>query len=102
MNIRTESHGERLLIKGLDQLSAANTAYFKSVALAQLGEAHTIVEVDLSKARFMDSTALGALISILKRLSPRQGRVRLLHPQPMVHDMLKLLRMDQVFDIVTN
>lgn len=100
MNLRTEDRGDFLLITGLDRLSSDNAALFKDLTLVQLADAHRCVDVDLSQASFMDSVGIGALVAVLKRLTPRQGRLRLLHPVPAVQGMLTLLRMDQVFEIV--
>lgn len=100
--MKTETHGGTLVITGFDRLSATNAIWFKELAAARLTEAHRVVDVDLAGTKFIDSEGLGALIAVKKRLAGRQGQVRLLRPIPMIEGFLKLLHMDQVFDIVTN
>ena len=54
--------------------------------------------LDLSAVRFVDSSALGALVSVYKAAAG--GRVRLLGVTAPVLGLLKLTRMDRVFEIV--
>lgn len=54
--------------------------------------------LDLSAVRFVDSSALGALVSVYK--SAAGSRVRLVGVTAPVLGLLKLTRMDRVFEIV--
>ena len=58
--------------------------------------------VDLAKAKYIDSDGLGALIAITKRLADRQGQVRLLRPGPTVTGLLRMSRLDRLFEIVSS
>ena len=48
---------------------------------------------------FVDSSGLGALISLHKHLSERDGKVRLLNPRQSVLQLLELTRMHRIFEI---
>jgi anti-sigma B factor antagonist len=54
--------------------------------------------LDMSDVRFVDSSALGVLVSVYK--ASGGGRVRLVGVTPPVLGLLKLTRMDRVFEIV--
>ncbi len=54
--------------------------------------------MDMSLVEFVDSSGLGALVSVLKALGTPSS-VELTNLQPRVRTMLKLTRMDQVFVI---
>ena len=54
----------------------------------------------MSRTRFLDSSGLGALISIHKTLCSRQGVVRIVNPTPQVQQILELTRMHRIFEIV--
>ena len=54
--------------------------------------------LDLSAVRFVDSSALGALVSVYK--SAAGSRVRLVGVTAPVLGLLKLTRLDRVFEIV--
>lgn len=98
--MRTETRGETLFITDIPSLTADNARLLKELAHSTLLPAHRVVEVDLSKARILDSEGLGALISIHKTMCGQQGQVRLVNPTPFVEDLVKLLRMDQLLPSV--
>ncbi len=79
-------------------LTAANAASFKSEMLAIVEDGHLQVCLDLSKVRFVDSTGLGALVGLLKRIGSK-GDLVLHGLQPGVKAAFKLTRMDRVFRI---
>jgi anti-sigma B factor antagonist len=98
--MRTESHGEMLLVTGMTRLTAEDTALFKDLVRATLAAHHRILEIDLTQVRTMDSEGIGALIAVHKRLRERDGTVRMTHPTPFVSQLLRLLRLDRVLEIV--
>lgn len=68
-------------------------------AIAELGpQLPKDLVLDISDVRFVDSSALGALVSLYKRAEG--SRVRLLKATPAVLGLLKLTRMDRVFELV--
>jgi len=78
-------------------VATAQTFFAQTVSLLEKGENDFIFE--MSQLEFIDSTGLGTVIRILKRVQEAAGRIRLSSPQPKVHEMLKLTRMDNVFKI---
>ena len=71
----------------------------KKVFFDLIGEGVRHFIVDLTAADYLDSTALGALVGVLKRVAPDGGSVRLLSPQPRVRRVFEITRLDQVFPI---
>lgn len=80
------------------KLNAANAAEFR-VETAKLveGGAHRLV-VDLGKVSFVDSSGLGALVGLLKRVG-NAGDLAVAGLQPAVRRMFELTRMDRVFRV---
>lgn len=54
---------------------------------------------DFSKCNFIDSTGLGALVSIYKKCIERNGSIRLRALKPEVRNLFRLTRLDKVFKI---
>ena len=54
--------------------------------------------IDLSSVTFMDSSGLGVIVGILKRLK-EQGTVQLAGPQQAVQELFQLTCMDKIFEI---
>ncbi len=91
---------DSLVIRGISELVAANARVFKERVLAVLTDSHKTIDLDLSQTSFIDSTGLGALISLDKAIRPRKGVVRLLHPTSSVLTLLELTRLHRVFEVV--
>ena len=81
-------------------LTSDTSRAFKEYVNGSLGPEHKVVDVDLSTVRSVDSNGLGALISVHKTLCTRGGRVRLLHPPPLIDEMFQILQLDKIFDII--
>lgn len=99
MNYRRidDAEGTILQIRGeLDALSAADLRpLLDKVVEDQVRQ----VEVDLSELRLIDSSGIGALVSLYKRVRATGGNVSFsgVTAQPLV--IFKLLRLDVVFEI---
>ena len=59
------------------------------------------VVFDFAACQFIDSTGLGFLVSVHKRCTERHAHVTLRNLQPSVANVVKMTRLDQVFDIET-
>lgn len=87
-----------LLTKRLDAESAAN---FKLSMLELIEKGNRNIVLDLSTVSFMDSSGLGAIVSIYK-LMDKDGNFVLSGLQGSVTALFKLTRMDKVFPIYLN
>jgi anti-sigma B factor antagonist len=83
---------------GVERLTAVNAKAFKDemTALIDDGSAHLIV--DFKNVTFLDSSGLGALVGILKRVGNR-GDLAVSGLRPDVEQMFRICRMDRVFTI---
>ena len=70
--------------------------------LLALDEKHEpdVLELDLSGVPYMDSSALAVLIEALKKVRGHDGVVRLVGPTQRVTAMMKISRVDQLFETV--
>lgn len=59
------------------------------------------VRVDLSRATFMDSTALAVLLAALRRCQHAGGRLLLVDPSPMATKLLHTTRLARLFGLHT-
>lgn len=62
-------------------------------------ERDPIIVLDLSKTEAIDSTALGAVVQMLKQLRSEQRELRLASPTDAVRRVLAITRLDRVFDV---
>jgi anti-sigma B factor antagonist len=66
---------------------------------ALLAEDRSHLVVDLDDVGFLDSTALGVLVGVLKRARTEGGEVRIASTQPRVRKVFEITRLDSAFDL---
>ncbi|MBE6062948.1 MAG: STAS domain-containing protein [Clostridium butyricum] len=76
-----------------------SVADFRFKIKEYIGEGKINFVFDFSNCDFIDSTGLGAIVSIYKKCVEKQGTLRLEHLKPEVNELFKLTRLDRVFDI---
>ena len=97
VKISLENKGEVLLARVDElQIGAEIADEFKARIRGGLPEAGGKVAIDLSKVDFMDSSGLGALVSLLKIVRP-EGELCLFGVRPSVQEILRLTHLDAVF-----
>lgn len=80
------------------RLDAHSVREFKASVEAAWSPVVRSVEIDLSAVEFLDSSGVGALLSVYKRL-PAAGSVRLENVRPAVQTVIELLRLHRIFDL---
>ncbi len=56
--------------------------------------------IDLSQVAYIDSSGVGTLVEIFRRVKSYQGKLALVAPVPRVMSMLEITRLNQFFQIV--
>jgi anti-sigma B factor antagonist len=98
--MKIEKHDDTLKVSEVRELGAANAARFRDEVKAAAEGGPANIDIDLSETTFLDSSGLGALVSLRRNSLAREGAVRLLNPPPPVEQILQLTRMHHVFEIV--
>lgn len=62
----------------------------------------SFAHIDMSEVEFIDSSGVGALISVHKHLKENAEPVKILHPQAAVVSIIDLLRLTPIFKMETN
>jgi anti-sigma B factor antagonist len=97
MNITIETKGPVLLARVQStQVGADTSDEFRSKVIAAIPREGARVALDLSQVEFMDSSGLGALVSLLKAVRP-SGELVLFGLKPSVQEILRLTHLDSVF-----
>lgn len=94
------SVGTTLHVTDVNELSATTAPALRDNFRAALKPDTTAVEIELSETKFLDSSGLGALISIQKIMATRQGSICVVNPTDTVVQVLELTRLNQVIEIV--
>jgi anti-sigma B factor antagonist len=99
MQHQRSHEGDRTTLKVDGELDALTAADLRPALDALVAERPREVTVDLSELRLIDSSGVGALVSLYKRVRAQGGDVRFvgLVDQPLA--IFKLLRLDVVFEL---
>ena len=97
MNVTIESKDGVILARVDEtQIGADSADEFKTKILENLPAEKGRIAIDLSKVDFMDSSGLGALVSLLKTVRPG-GDLVLFGMRSSVQEILRLTHLDSVF-----
>ena len=75
----------------------ATTTDALRAALGEVGEGYEHVVVDFGNVGFLDSSALGAFVALLRRLTQKGGSLRIAALRPSVKMIFEVTRLDRVF-----
>lgn len=99
MNLECHVAGDVLVVRLLDaRVDSGNLAGFRDALEPYLASGLGKVAIDLSQVEFIDSSGLGALIALFKRL-PEHGSLAICQAQDRVLKLLKLTRLNKVFTL---
>lgn len=98
--IHTTQHDPDITVvrPGLERLTAANATGFKGEIIGLIDQGHSQIVVDFSAVSFVDSSGLGALVGVLKKMGHR-GDLLVCGLNEDVNQMFRICRMDRVFPI---
>lgn len=88
----------RLVVKA-PRLNAATAREFKTQCGKLWQPGIESVVIDLGAVEFVDSSGVGALLSVYKHLPREFARVILLHVTPPVQSVVELLRLHRILEI---
>ena len=102
MQIETRKEGKVMVVKYLEKRMDARMAVDIKEKIAEfIGDGHNLIVLEISEVDFIDSSALGAIISSLKLIGSKGSLVISGATEPIV-SMFKLTRMDRVFRMFDN
>lgn len=99
MKITEEKIGDVLVeIVNTDRPSVNEAEELKEMLSKKINEGISKIVVDISECDFVDSTFLGTLVSSLRKVTKREGDLRLVGFKPAVRAMFELTRLFRVFE----
>jgi len=93
---RTES-GDTALLQLAGEVDVANVAQVREAALKLLAGGAKRLVIDLSETEYLDSSGLGMLVGLLKRLKEAGGEMAIAGAQPRVRRLFDITGLKQIF-----
>jgi len=97
MDFRIERRGETLVVGVPGPLIVGNRAQLKDWVLDALDKGEKKFLIDFSQTGFVDSSGLGVLVTLRKRISERGGELRLSNLSPELKRVFELAKIDALF-----
>jgi len=94
-----QSDSHLLIAINKAKFDASSVGEFKQQLESSWTPTITSVDIDFGKVEFIDSSGIGALLSVQKRLSTSSQPIRLLNAKPNVVSVIELLRLHRVFSV---
>lgn len=101
INSQVRTNGICVIRPEGDRLTALGANDFRREASQLVDEGNNRIIVDLSEVRFVDSSGLGAIVGLLKKVGNR-GEVVVCGLSDAVRQMFRVTRMEKVFQIFPN
>ncbi|MDX2110187.1 MAG: STAS domain-containing protein [Verrucomicrobiota bacterium] len=99
--LTSQLDGSKLTLRlEVESLDAGNAASFKQELATYDFSKLTQVILVMSAVSFVDSSGVGALLSLQKRLPPTAGNLNLKGTNTAVVGVIELLRLNRVFKLV--
>jgi anti-sigma B factor antagonist len=99
MNIKTKKIQDILVIYPEEQnLDSEVSNEFRERIKSLVSEGHRRLIINLNTVDFIDSSGLGALVLGHKEVR-KNGELKIAAPKPQIHEMMKLVRLDQVLNV---
>ena len=103
MKYQTELKDEVLFIRlEGDLVAGPDTQDMITTAEEQVEKKVLLCAVDLSNVRFMDSSGMGVLVSLLTKFRNRGGELVLIKPSDHIRKLLIVTKLNAIFTIAEN
>ncbi len=99
MSLQVIKHGDIVVIEVDGQLIVGNRQELKQKVLDEAEAGARKVLVDFAKAGYIDSSGLGVLVSLAKRMRELGGDLRLANLNDDLQTLFELTKLDSLFQI---
>ncbi len=97
LQLRTEKTAEETIVYGSGRITSTTSDLLQSTIRGLIPGAKRIV-LDLAEVNYIDSSGLGALVSVYLAASRAQCVLELANPKPGIRDLFELSKLTAVFE----
>ena len=102
MKINSKEVGDICILEIEGEVDAEHSVHLKKAIVKAREDYAKNFILDLSRVSFIDSTGLGVLISLMRYLNEKGGRLKLAGLQEEVRSIFEITRLYKVFDLSPN
>ena len=97
MSFVSRKHNETVVVDAESQLIIANRQELKQTVLEELERGERIFLIDFAQTSYIDSSGLGVLVSLMKRIREQGGDLRLANLNDDLRALFELTKLDALF-----
>jgi anti-anti-sigma factor len=97
LTVKSERAGDVVVVKCAGRIVRGQEATLRNAVLAE--KLARMVVLDLTEVESVDAGGLNLLVSLHRWTESNHAHLKLVNPQPFVHEMLTRTHLDCVFDI---
>jgi anti-anti-sigma factor len=97
LQLTTERKPNEIIVRGVGRISAESAATLQSTVRSLIPDTKRIV-LDLTAVEYVDSSGLGALVSLHVAANNAQCMLELANPKQRIRDLFKLTKLASFFD----
>lgn len=97
LQLTTERKPDAVIVRGVGRISADSAATLQNTVRSLIPDTKRII-LDLTGVEYVDSSGLGALVSIYVAANNAQCILELANPKPRVRDLFKMTKLASFFD----
>jgi anti-sigma B factor antagonist len=99
MKYKRIDDGEETILEIHGTLDALSAPELRPVVDALVAERKRSIKLDLSSLRLIDSSGVGLIVSLFRRIHPDGGRLEIVGLSEQPRAIFRLLRLDRVFSV---
>lgn len=99
MSFKISDHDGITLVEVDGELTVGNRERFKQVVLERVAAGERKFLMDFGESSYIDSTGLGALVSLSRKIREADGQMRLTGLNEDLRTLFELTKLDTVFDL---
>jgi anti-sigma B factor antagonist len=100
LQVRVTGDGQRCVVELEGELDVSTSERLRAQLLELIEDGCRELVIDMSNLLLIDSTGLGVLVGVLKRVLQHDGEMLLQAPRPAARKVFAITGLDQVFTIV--
>ena len=97
LQLSTEKKAEEIMVHASGRITSSTSDLLQSTVRGLIPGAKRIV-LDMAQVHYIDSSGIGALVSVYLAASRAQCDMELANPQPRIRDLFELSRLTAVFE----
>jgi anti-sigma B factor antagonist len=99
VSVASRDVGDRTVVKVGGEIDVYTAAVLRERLAGLVDAGRTDLVIDLTPVRFMDSTGLGVLLGVLKRVRGQEGRLELVIDSERLLEVFRITALTQIFTI---